>query len=93
MNTKRFVTKILTRLILFAALMIVVMAIVESPILTNEVALGQMGNSSEAFMLMGMFFSFRNLAKAIIGLVALLFGATIICDIYKFIKSIYKEKN
>ena len=93
MRTKLFVTKILTRLILFAALMIVVMAMVESPILTNEIALGQMENSSEAFMLMGMFFSFRNLVKAVIGLVALLFGVTIIRDIYKFIKSIYKEKN
>ncbi len=93
MSTKRFVTKILTRLILFAALMIVVMTMVESPILTNEVALGQMENSSEAFMLMGMFFSFRNLLKVIVWLIALLFGATIIRDIHKFIKSIYKEKN
>ena len=88
MRTKRFITKILTRLILFTALMIVVMAMVESPILTNEVALGQMENSSEAFMLMGMFFSFRNLVKVIVWLIALLFGATIIRDIYKFIKSI-----
>ena len=93
MRNKRFITKILIRLILFTALMIVVMAMVESPILTNEVALGQMENSSEAFMLMGMLFSFRNLVKVIVWLIALLFGATIIRDIYKFIKSIYKEKN
>lgn len=93
MSTKRFVTKILTRLVLFAALMIFVMAIVESPILTNEVALGQMENSSQAFIQMGVFFSFRNLVKVIVWLIAILFGITIIRDIYKFIKSIHKEKN
>lgn len=90
---KRFVTRLLTRVILFAALLIVLLAVIESPIITNEVALGQMDNSSEAFMLLGMYFSVRSLIKTVLWIGVFLFTYTVAYDTYKFIKSIYKEKN
>lgn len=93
MSTKKFAIKILSRVVKFAALMIITLAIIENPILRNEVALGQMENSTSAFMLMGMYFSFQNIAKFVTGLIVLWFIWDIAREIYKFIKSIYKEKN
>lgn len=93
MSTKKFAIKILSRVVKFAALMIITLAIIENPILRNEVALGQMENSDAAFMLLGMYFSFQNIAKFVTGLIVLWFIWDIAREIYKFIKSIYKEKN
>jgi len=93
MSTKKFAIKILSRVVKFAALMIITLAIIENPILRNEVALGQMENSTSAFMLLGMYFSFQNIAKFVTGLIVLWFIWDIAREIYKFIKSIYKEKN
>lgn len=93
MSTKKFAIKILSRVVKFAALMIITLAIIENPILRNEVALGQIENSTSAFMLLGMYFSFQNIAKFVTGLIVLWFIWDIAREIYKFIKSIYKEKN
>ena len=93
MSTKKFAIKILSRVVKFAALMVITLAIIENPILRNEVALGQMENSTSAFMLLGMYFSFQNIAKFVTGLIVLWFIWDIAREIYKFIKSIYKEKN
>lgn len=93
MSTKKFAIKILSRVVKFAALMIITLAIIENPILRNEVALGQMENSTAAFMLLGMYFSFQNIAKFVTGLIVLWFIWDIAREIYKFIKSIYEEKN
>ena len=93
MSTKKFAIKILSRVVKFAALMIIVLAIIENPILRNEVALGQMENSTTAFMLLGMYFTFQTIAKFVIGAIVLWFICAVAYDIYKFIKSIYKEKN
>lgn len=93
MSIKKFAIKILSRVVKFAALMIITLAIIENPILRNEVALGQMENSTSAFMLLGMYFSFQNIAKFVTGLIVLWFIWDIAREIYKFIKSIYKEKN
>ena len=93
MSIKKFAIKILSRVVKFAALMIITLAIIENPILRNEVALGQMENSTAAFMLLGMYFSFQNIAKFVTGLIVLWFIWDIAREIYKFIKSIYKEKN
>ena len=93
MSTKKFAIKILSRVVKFAALMIITLAIIENPILRNEVALGQMENSTPAFMLLGMYFSFQNIAKIVTGLIVLWFIWDIAREIYKFIISIYKEKN
>ena len=93
MSIKKFAIKILSRVVKFAALMVITLAIIENPILRNEVALGQMENSTSAFMLLGMYFSFQNIAKFVTGLIVLWFIWDIAREIYKFIKSIYKEKN
>lgn len=93
MSIKKFAIKILSRVVKFAALTIITLAIIENPILRNEVALGQMENSTSTFMLLGMYFSFQNIAKFVTGLIVLWFIWDIAREIYKFIKSIYKEKN
>lgn len=93
MSIKKFAIKILSRVVKFAALLIIASAIIENPILRNEIALGQMENSTTAFMLLGMYFSFQNIAKFVTGLIVLWFIWDIAREIYKFIKSIYKEKN
>lgn len=92
-RVKRFVAKIMRRVILLVALLIIVLAMIESPIITNEIALGQMQNSSGAFMLMGVYSPLRKLIKAVLWLLVAMQAITIGRDIYDFIKSINKEKN
>lgn len=93
MSTKKFIIKILSRIVKFAAITIITLAIIENPTVPNLIALGQMENSTPAFMLLGMYFSFQNIAKFVTGLIVLWFIWDIVREIYKFIKSIYKEKN
>ena len=92
-QVKRFCAKIMRRVILLAALMIIVLAVVESPIIANEIALGQMDNSSTTFMLMGVYTPLRNLIKAVLWLLIAMQGVTMARDTYIFIKSFNKEKN
>lgn len=90
---KKFVTKTIRRAIMLVAALTVSLSLVESPILTNEIALGQMDNSSEAFMLLELNDILRSLVKFVLWLLVTMQGCAIIHDIYIFIKSIHKEKN
>lgn len=93
MSTKKFIIRILSRIVKFSAITIITFAIIENPTVPNLIALGQMENSTAAFMLLGMYFSFQRIAKFVTWLIVLWFIWDIVREIYKFIKSIYKEKN
>lgn len=91
---KTFVKKTSIKIIVFVFFMIVVSAIGQSmsPIISNELAMSQMQNSNEAFMIMNTYNTIRrqiiNIAYTII---VVLFMGSVIRDTHKIAKSINAE--
>lgn len=87
---KKFITKTAIKIVIFVVAMIFVTALLHSinPILTNQIALGQMQNSDEAFVFMNTYNNIKPIANLALTLVCVWFGYTIVRDTYKFIKNI-----
>ena len=88
--TKQFIKKTIRKIVIFAFFMIVITSIFQSmsPIVSNEIALGQMQNSNEAFVLMETFNKIRPIRTAVYTGIIVWFVYTIGRDIYKFAKTI-----
>ncbi len=93
MSTKRFIIKTTAKAIIFAIISIIVMTFLESPIISNQIALGQMENSNELFMLMETYNKIRPIISVTYSCIVIWFIGTVGYDIYKFIKTKIKEKN
>lgn len=61
MDLKRFIFRMVVRSIIVVAIM--VMLSVMQPVITNDIALGQMQNSDEAFAIMSAYNSFKNFSR------------------------------
>ncbi len=92
MKLKKFIIKTAAKVILFACVMIAAMAITQSPIITNEVALGQMHNSNEVHILMSIWPKLRQIISILCAGITILFAGNIVCDTYKFVKNIKKNE-
>ena len=93
MTTKRFIIKNIVKTIVFIIVSIIAMTLVQSPIISNQVALGQMENSNELFMLMETYNKIRPIISVIYSCIGIWFVGTVGYDVYKFIKTKTKEKN
>ena len=95
MTTKKFVIKIIRKCVVFALLMIIVAAIGQSvsPIVSNQMALGQMQNSDEMYVLMNTYNKVRPIISFAFAGIILWFTSTIARDIYKFVKTINTTEN
>ena len=93
--TKQFVKKVTMKMFIFTALLVIVSAISQavSPIVTNELALGQMQNSSEAYILMNTVGGVKSLFTLTHSCIILVYLYTLGKDSYKFIKTINTEIN
>lgn len=87
MNTKRFYCKLIIKFIAFAIFTSIVSVLLYGPIITNELALTQMENSNELYMLMESYNRLRPILSIIYGLIAACLVGTTIYDTYKFIKT------
>lgn len=94
MSRKQFIKKIATRAIVLTILLVVIVNFLGAfgTIISNELALGQMENSNEMYLLMELY---NNTIKPV-GYVLIIASSLIIAtltamDTYKFIKT--KEKN
>lgn len=89
----RFAKKTIQKTILFAFLMIVVASVAQavSPVITNEMAMTQMQNSNEMFILMNTYSKVRPIANAAYVGIIVWFTYTIGRDVYKFTKAINAE--
>lgn len=92
MNTKNFITRTVVKVIAFAIITTIALSLLNSPVITNEIALGQMENSNELYILMEAYNQTKHFTLVIYGCVATIFTGTIIYDIYKFIQTKAKEK-
>lgn len=87
MNTKRFIFKTVVKIIIFVIFSIIVSTLLYGPIITNELALTQMEQGNELYMLMESYNRLSPLLSIIYGLITTCFVGTTIYDIYKFIKT------
>jgi hypothetical protein len=93
MSTKRFIITTIIKIIAFAIISTIAMTLLQSPIISNDIALGQMENSDALFMLMETYNKVRPFVEVIYSCITVLFIGTTAYDIYKFIKTKIKEKN
>ena len=87
MSTKRFIYRIVLKFIIFAIFSVIVSTLLYGPIITNELALTQMENSNELYMLMETYNRLRPIFSIVYGLITGIFVGTTIYDISKFIKT------
>ena len=92
MSTKKFIIKTVVKIITFAIISTVAITLLQSPVISNEIALGQMQNSNELFILMETYNKVRPIVSVIYGFIVVWFTYTIAHSIYKFIKIKTKEK-
>ena len=87
MTIKRFIIRTILKIIIYAILSTIALSLLTSPVITNELALTQMENSNELYMLMETYNKIRPFISIIYGLITCWFASTTIYDIYHFIKT------
>jgi hypothetical protein len=87
MTTKRFIIKTATKIIIYAIISTIALSLLNSPIITNEIALTQMEHSNELYMLMETYNKVRPFISIIYGFITSLFAITTIRDTSNFIKT------
>ena len=87
MTTKRFIIKTVIKVLIYAIISTIAMSLLASPIITNELALGQMQNSNELYLLMETHNKTKPFVSIVYGLITALFAGTTVYDTYKFIKT------
>ena len=87
MSAKKFIMKTAIKIIAYAIFSTIALSLLTNPIITNELALGQMQNSNELYLLMETYNKVKPFISIIYGLITTLFAVTTICDTYNFIKT------
>ena len=87
MTTKKFIIKTTIKILVYAIISTIALSLLTNPIITNELALGQMENSNELYLLMETYNRLRPFISIIYGLITAWFAGTTIYDTYKFIKT------
>ena len=87
MTTKNFIIRTFVKIMFFAIASTIVFSLLTNPVIDNELALGQMENSNELYLLMEAYNKVKHYASIIYGFVTALFAGTTIHDICKFIKT------
>lgn len=92
MSVKKFVFKTTVKTIVFVVLSTIALSLLQSPVISNNIALGQMENSDALYVLWETYNKVRPIVSVIYGLLVLWFVGTVGYDVYKFIKQKIKEK-
>lgn len=90
---KQFVMKTATKIILFAVLVMIItgLTLPVGYVISNEIAMAQMENSNEAYILMSTYNNIKHIAGYAWGIIVGVFVCGIVRDIYKFVKTVSKE--
>lgn len=83
---KKLITKTVIRLILIATLVTILSCLTQSPIIGNHIALGQMQNTDEGFILMDLYNKLKPVVQAISIALGIYLLAGVVKDIYKYVK-------
>lgn len=92
MEVKTFIRRLISRTLIFVAIMIIISIGLESmtPVINNEIAMTQMENSNASLVLMDSYEKIKPLVNIAKILIIAWFSATITHDTYKFVT--YNEK-
>lgn len=97
MTPNEFIKKTAIKLVIFSFILIVVSSIYQAifPIIANQIALTQMQNYADSFVIVKMLTTIQKIAVAVKWIVIIVFMSIVGCDTYKFTKTIKenKEKN
>ena len=92
MTTKKFIIKTIVKIFVFAVISTIAFALVRSPVITNQIALGQMQNDDVAFVIMDNYNRLLPIVSVAFGVITLGFIGDFAYDSYKFILQKTKEK-
>lgn len=87
MTTKKFIYKTIIKILVYAIISMVAIFLLTNPVVSNKLALGQMENSDELYLLMDVYYRIKPFISFIYNCITTLFVGTIIYDTYKFIKT------
>lgn len=84
---KRFLIKTTTKIIAAVSFLVIAFTLVQSPVLTNELALAQMESSDGLYIVWSSYSPVVSLIRSVLcGIGGFMLGRSIL-DIYKFIKT------
>ena len=88
MATKKFIIKTILKIMVYALISTIALTfLLEEPIITNALAIGQMKPSDELYLLMVIFLKSKHFISVVYRWLTTIFVGTVIYDIYKFIKA------
>lgn len=87
MSTKKFIIKTVIKVLIYAIISTIVLSLLNNPIISNNIALGQMQNDDALFVLMETYNKVSPFISIIYSCITALFVGTTVYDIYKFIKT------
>ena len=86
MSNKKFIIKIVINAVALIVFTLITFLVFENTIITNDIALGQMNNSDEAYLLMEYYNRIRTIVSSIYGGICVYIAGITIYDIYNFYK-------
>ena len=94
MNTKKYIFKLIAKAFILAIISIIVFNyLLASPIISNELALGQMINSDEIYLLTQTYDKIKSIILIVYSCITAFLVGTAIYDTYKFISIKNKGEN
>lgn len=90
---RQFVTKVVFKVIIIALIALLVYFIAETPVFTNQVAMGQMENSNDWFVAMQTYQKVANVATSVRNVVVSILIGTIFYDGYSLAKNLKTTEN
>ena len=92
MSPTKFTVKIIVKIVIVAIVSMIICTL-NSPIITNELALTQMENSNKLYLIVEAYNRVQHIISVIYGCITTLLVGSTICDIYKFISTQNKGEN
>lgn len=93
MRTKKFIIKTVVKIFVFAIISTIALSLIKSPVVTNQIAMGQMQNDDIAFIIMNNYNRLSAIITVAYGVITLGFIGKIAYDSYTFIKTKEKKEN
>lgn len=93
MLKRKFFFKIGIKCLVFTILSAITLVLIQTPVITNKIAMGQMENSDELYVLMETYYKMVPIIQVVYGLIAFAFVAWIVYDIYIYIKNLKEKKD
>ena len=93
MSNRKFVIRMIISAVVLLVCTVVMLLVFENTVITNDIALGQMSNSNEAYLLMEYYNRIRIVASIVYSCVSALIIGIATYNICKFIKTKIQTKN